>query len=100
MTWIRTIPLPEADAKLRRAMEDLLGIDRRRPLPPLARERFSQWFARRSRAAMDGRPAVGLFVDTFTEFHYPAVGIAATRVLEALGYHVQPLAAKCCGRPD
>ena len=123
---------------VREAMERLLGIDHRRPLPPLAEERFSQWFARRSRAgfgqisrqgsASSGHgfsraakhsevsaasspegismeshhapdPPVGLFVDTFTEFHYPAVGIAATRVLEALGYHVYPLAAKCCGRP-
>ena len=26
MTWIRTIPLPEADEKLRRAMEDQKGL--------------------------------------------------------------------------
>ncbi|OFW11270.1 MAG: hypothetical protein A3G20_08415 [Acidobacteria bacterium RIFCSPLOWO2_12_FULL_59_11] len=117
---------------IRRSMERWLGIDRRRALPPLARERFSQWFARRGelssepRALASGhtnskemyipgplphgrgsdlrshkldRPAVGLFVDTFTEFHYPAVGQAATLVLEAFGYRVMRLETQCCGRP-
>ncbi|MBI4478938.1 MAG: FAD-binding protein [Acidobacteria bacterium] len=88
---------------MRRSMERWLGIDHRRPLPPLARERFSQWFARRissiDRREQDARPAVGLFVDTFTEFHYPSVGQAATLVLEAFGYRVIRLETKCCGRP-
>ena len=43
--------------------------------------------------------AVGLFVDTFTEYHYPEVGRAATLVLEAFGYTVVPLKTVCCGRP-
>ena len=34
-------------AALRGVMEKLVGIDRRRPLPLLARERFSDWFANR-----------------------------------------------------
>ena len=87
---------------VRRSMERWLRIDRRRSLPPLARERFSQWFARRTNATSrlgPDRPAVGLFVDTFTEFHYPAVGQAATLVLEAFGYRVIRLVTQCCGRP-
>ena len=96
-------------------MEQFLGIDRRRPLPPLARERFSQWFAKRGHAGREleiravtpstssgqavRERSVALFVDTFTEFHYPEVGKAAIRVLEEFGYRVVRLETKCCGRP-
>ena len=38
-------------------------------------------------------------MDTFTEFHYPEVGQAATLVLEAFGYRVVRLETVCCGRP-
>ena len=84
---------------VRRAMERMAGIDRRRPLPALALQRFSRWFAERKAAGGKGRPQVGLFVDTFTEFHYPEVGKAATTVLEAFGYQVRRLETVCCGRP-
>ncbi|MBI2817453.1 MAG: FAD-binding protein [Acidobacteria bacterium] len=94
---------------IRRAMEVWLGIDRRRPLPPLAPQRFSRWLAEREAATEAQRhrdtgrdsqsPTVGLFVDTFTEYFYPSVGIAATRVLEAFGYTVRAISGKCCGRP-
>ncbi len=87
---------------MRRGMEALVGIDRRRPLPELARQKFSQWFDARREQGIGNREQanpVGLFIDTFTEFHYPSVGIAATRVLEGLGYRVLPITGKCCGRP-
>ena len=101
---------------VRRAMESIAGIDRRRPLPLIAPQKFSDWFAGRREEGIGNRkqgaaergtpissksepPAVGLFVDTFTEYHYPEVGIAATRVLEAYGYRVRPISGKCCGRP-
>ncbi len=114
VNWSYEIPL------LRRVMERVVGIDRRRPLPLLARERFSEWFAKRQsepRALASGHSdmsagnagplphgrgsdsAVGLFVDTFTEFHYPEVGKAATVALEAFGYNVVRLQTVCCGRP-
>jgi Fe-S oxidoreductase len=93
-------------------MESIVGIDRRRPLPELAPQKFSEWFAGRSEPRTGGggagasseaqqsdRPAVGLFIDTFTEYHYPEVGIAATRVLEVYGYRVRQISGKCCGRP-
>ena len=101
VNWSYEVPL------LRRVMEKVVGIDRRRPLPPLARERFSEWFAKRksepralaSGHEQNGHQSVGLFVDTFTEFHYPEVGKAATAVLEAFGYNVVRLQTVCCGRP-
>ena len=101
VNWGSRIP------RFRRLMERVVGIDHRRPLPPLAGERFSNWFAKRqpgSRSADAGREqngsrAVGLFVDTFTEFNYPEIGRAATAVLEAFGYNVVRLQTVCCGRP-
>jgi Fe-S oxidoreductase/FAD/FMN-containing dehydrogenase len=80
-------------------MERVLGIDRRRPLPPFARETFVQWFDRRRPAAAAPRGPVVLFQDTFTTYNYPEVGRAAVELLEAAGYGVQLASVKCCGRP-
>ena len=42
-----------------------------------------------------------LFDDTFTNFVHPEVGIAATRIIEALGYRVVRVERRaCCGRPS
>src|SRR5205807_1647003 len=46
-----------------------------------------------------GGGRVGLFVDTFTEYYYPAIGRAAVRLLEAAGCEVVLAPARCCGRP-
>ena len=49
------------------------------------------------------RRAVGvvLFVDTFTNHFHPEVGMAATRIIEALGYRVVLVERTgCCGRPS
>jgi Fe-S oxidoreductase len=42
---------------------------------------------------------VVLFNDTFNNYNYPQVSIAATEVLEAAGYEVVLSGHKCCGRP-
>ena len=101
---------------VRSAMESFGGIDRRRALPLLADERYSTWFAHHkekrqsnstpnaasTRQAVEGLSigtSVALFVDTFTEYNHPSVGIAATKVLEAMGYEVKPIIGRCCGRP-
>jgi Fe-S oxidoreductase len=41
---------------------------------------------------------VVLFNDTFLTYHEPQIGVAAVRVLEALGYRVILANAGCCGR--
>jgi Fe-S oxidoreductase len=46
----------------------------------------------------DGR-RVAIFADTWTMYNEPAVGRDATRVLEALGYAVELVPYRCCGRP-
>jgi len=81
------------------ALEKLAGIDRRRPLPALAAQTFTDWFARRARPAAAARGEVVLFNDTFTTYNVPEIARAAVGVLEAAGYRVVLVDRKCCGRP-
>ncbi|MBI3108736.1 MAG: FAD-binding protein [Candidatus Rokubacteria bacterium] len=80
-------------------LERLLGIDRRRPLPPFARESFTDWFDRRPVRRDAPRGSVVLFNDTFATYNAPEIGRAAVEVLEAAGYRVELVDRKCCGRP-
>ena len=67
----------------------ILGVDPRRVVPSFAGQTFTAWFARHTPHAHAGeRGEVVLFVDEFTEYTDPAVGIAATEFLEAAGYAV------------
>ena len=52
-------------------LEKVAGIDRRRPLPALAAETFTDWFARRAPPAAAPRGEVVLFHDTFTTYNAP-----------------------------
>ncbi len=108
---------------VRIAMEKTIGISRRRSLPHYATERFEKWFSRHCRASAaadatnkEGRspdrpggykpPLLGnrgqviLWDDTFVRYHEPHIGIAAVKVLEALGFKVALVKnRRCCGRP-
>ncbi|MGH2453310.1 MAG: FAD-binding and (Fe-S)-binding domain-containing protein [bacterium] len=86
-------------------LERIAGVDRRRPLPPFARQTFDAWWARRNGTRVqDGagattRPRVVLFADTFLRYNYPEIGLAAVALLERLGYAVTVPPVTCCGRP-
>jgi Fe-S oxidoreductase len=96
---------------IRVAMEKTIGLSARRSLPHYADERFDRWFAKRA-VAGDADPGAAvnargykrgpviLWDDTFVRYHEPHIGIAAVKVLEALGFEVS-LAKnrRCCGRP-
>ena len=96
-------------APVRRLMEKALGISSKRSLPHYTEERFDKRFARNRRGFRrppgDGHRAprprkVILWDDTFVRYHEPHIGIAAVKVLEALGFEVELLEnRKCCGRP-
>src|SRR5437764_11689772 len=46
------------------------------------------------------RGPIILWDDTFVRYHEPHIGIAAVKVLEALGFHVSLVKnRRCCGRP-
>src|SRR5437899_8280448 len=86
-------------APSRWALERIAGIDRRRPLPSLAAQTFTDWFARRTPPTAAPRGEVVLFNDTFTTYNVPEIARAAVGVLEAAGYRVVLVDRKCCGRP-
>ncbi|WP_216896631.1 FAD-binding and (Fe-S)-binding domain-containing protein [Nocardia alni] len=81
------------------ALKTAGGVDRRRPFPRFAAERFTAWFHRRpdpSPVGAGGR--VVLWPDTFTNNFDPGIARDATAVLEAAGFQVEvPAAAVCCG---
>ena len=104
------------------AMEKTIGISGRRSLPHYASERFDKWFAKHAVAGVGdpGRPSaitdrgyngaertpthirgkVILWDDTFVRYHEPHIGMAAVKVLEALGFEVALVKnRRCCGRP-
>jgi FAD/FMN-containing dehydrogenase/Fe-S oxidoreductase len=95
----------------RLAMEKTIGISGRRSLPHYANERFDKWFVkhmagsalRADRTPQRNVPTKGpviLWDDTFVRYHEPHIGIAAVKVLEALGFEVSLVKKRrCCGRP-
>ncbi len=60
------------------------GVDHRRTIPPLAPTTFRSWFRRHAPNGFGDEVLV--FVDTFTNYFTPEVGIATVRVLESAGY--------------
>ncbi|MQC17343.1 MAG: FAD-binding oxidoreductase, partial [Chloroflexi bacterium] len=85
---------------VRQLLHARLGIHRDRPLPRLAWQPFSEWFARHHQVEPAPRGEVVYYVDSFTEANHPEVGRAAVRVLNALGYSVTVIERLgCCGRP-
>ncbi|MEY2482110.1 MAG: hypothetical protein QOK24_638 [Verrucomicrobiota bacterium] len=103
---------------IRRLMRKTLGLTDKRPLPHYAKQRFDRWFHKRASISHGGRSSatpphngsadlhrplrgnVILWDDTFVRYHEPHIGIAAVKVLEALGLSVSLVKGrKCCGRP-
>ena len=78
--------------------EKMLGIARQRTLPHFANVTFSDWFSKHPDPGF--AETVVLFLDTYTQYQCPEVGIAAVDVLEAAGYRVELVSEQvCCGRP-
>ena len=82
---------------LRAVTEHLLGLDRRRALPPwTTRTLAAQW---RTRQAPPGPSSVVLFNDTFTNHYHPEVGMAVAALCDGAGIGVQLGPDACCARP-
>jgi len=87
---------------VRTYLEKHYGFDRRIALPRFAARTFRSWFRRHRKAGGKGngvRGPVVYFVDTWTNFFRPEVGIAAVTLLERAGYEVVCPSTVCCGRP-
>lgn len=84
----------------RSLLENRLQIDKRRVLPTYAVEPFYKWFQKRNANPVTNiEKKVVLFADTYLNFHEPNIGIAATKLLESLGYEVILANVGCCQRP-
>jgi FAD/FMN-containing dehydrogenase/Fe-S oxidoreductase len=79
--------------------EKVLGLDRRRALPPWKWETFERWLAKNPRSREGAGRPVTLFNDTFTNHYEPEIGIAAVEVMERGGCRVNVVRPGCCGRP-
>ena len=85
-------------------VQSLIGIHPKRKIPTFATQTFSNWFKKHQRqigsdpTQSPHRGRVILFNDTFMEANNPGVGIAATRLLEQLGFIVETVPRRCCGR--
>jgi FAD/FMN-containing dehydrogenase/Fe-S oxidoreductase len=90
----------------------LLGIERRRILPPAVRRTFMAWWEAEGIAGEPGgsatptgpgptssTPSMAIFADTFTNHYEPWQGIAAVGVARRLGARVMVPERVCCGRP-
>ena len=108
----RFAPLSNAIANsnpMRWVMEHTLGVDRRRTLPKWTRNtlrrryppsRLRQGFGGQEGGHhQHGDPAALFFVDTFTEYETPEIGVAAIEVLKASGLPTALAPNVCCGRP-
>ena len=77
---------------VRYALEELVGLDRRRAVPPLASATLVESAKTEiARAAIVEKPAACkavLFADVFTNYSSPQRGLATLRVLRALGIDV------------
>ncbi len=81
------------------ATEIALGIERSRRMPEFSRPSFESWFSRHQPPGDGHRGPVLLFVDTYMDFNFPGIGIAATDLLERAGFAVSLARNSCCGRP-
>src|SRR5688572_7518070 len=115
----RFAPLSNAIANsgpIRWVLEKTIGIDRRRTLPKWTRQTLRKQIGsyppgrlRQGFGAQEGGHHHGgldhdqaqplLFVDTFTEYETPEIGIAALQVMQAAGLHPELAPNVCCGRP-
>lgn len=87
-------------APVRWLNEKILGIAPERVLPPFALQTFRDWHKLNYQSPIPNNLApLILFVDTFTNYNHPEIGIAAVKVLEAAGYGVLLAEHGCCGRP-
>ncbi|HZI79275.1 MAG TPA: FAD-linked oxidase C-terminal domain-containing protein [Vicinamibacterales bacterium] len=85
-----------AGSALGRALaEHVIGIDRRRRLPVFQRRTLED---RVSGPGSSRGPL--LFVDTFTNYYDPEIGVAALEVLAAAGAPATLARNGCCGRPQ
>lgn len=74
----------------------VMNLHPNRSLPTFSPSLY-RWFHRKQPRTSE-KPKVALWPDCFMTYNEPGIGIAATTVLEAFGYHVDLPPGGCCGR--
>ncbi|MBT8369243.1 MAG: LUD domain-containing protein [Deltaproteobacteria bacterium] len=84
----------------RSPLEKLIGIDRRRQLPPFNRKTLAKRFDRRG-ATQVSNPVhrVAFFADIYANYNAPELGMAAVERLESRGCKVLMPPQQSCGYP-
>ncbi|WP_420629258.1 FAD-binding and (Fe-S)-binding domain-containing protein [Candidatus Leptofilum sp.] len=88
---------------IRKGLERTFGISAKRSLPKFAKQSFVDWFKKHTPLgeAQDAPPQrIVLFNDTFSTYNDPHIAIAATELLEAVGFEVILPGVTDCGRPS
>lgn len=105
LSRVGSLAAPIANAVTRgplaRIGKQLLGVHPDREIAPFVGETFVEWFRQRRELKPSGRHGLAVyFHDTFVNYNYPEIGIAAVKLLEAAGYTVEIIERRaCCGRP-
>lgn len=86
-------------APARWAVEQILGIHRKAPLPMASTYRFRDWFKKHRAAPVAAKRQVVFFHGCATNYYEPRVGQAAVAVLEHNGFEVILAEQNCCGLP-
>ena len=103
----RLAPLSNAvmsSAPVRWLAEKTIGLDRRRTMPKWTRQSLRRTYPAGAGHRHTGRTEVSpftplLFVDTFTNYEAPDIGVAALEVMSAAGVPATLAPNVCCGRP-
>lgn len=100
--FARGANLVNANRLLRKVAEKVTGVSAEFELPPLASQRFSDWFAKHRPSAKAGSAGeLVLFFTCYGEHNFPEVPRAAVQALEANGYAATVLSElRCCGMPN
>lgn len=90
---------------VRKLIDKRYALDARVPPPKLARQTFQTWWRKRLRKRSESRISnprakAVYFVDTWTNYICPEVGIAAVKVMEQYDVEVACPQVGCCGRPS
>jgi len=76
---------------VRRLLENVAGIDARRPLPAFAKRSLKSILGDARASGSGDRGEVALYIDSYTNAYDPHIGLAAIRLLADCGYRVTPL---------
>ncbi len=88
------------NSKLSRYGLKTIGIHPSHSLTTFSKQPFSKWYKLNHKFKHKNyNNSVILFIDTFTEYNHPEIGIAAYNVLKQLGKNVIVPEIQCCGRP-